>query len=329
MIPRIMSTNEGGNIQNRENSKSNFPLPMNDDSLFHYYDANIYSTSAKGTLKITTLLRAIQQPKPLILNKIMQIRETHEKEERDRLKKELFFFVPCCLTDKNNRGYNNIISFTGWMLLDFDGIENESIATKFKEYIFKKYDFIMSAWLSSSGLGVRAFVKIPIVQNVDEFKRLYWGLVTKEMGQYGSLQKTWCDDSMQKPTQPLFYSYDKNILFRPDYTIWDTGSENPSRAKAPTTARTTRQRYLITETQITANIRKAMNKIIDNGHPQVLKAAFALGGYVCQNKINFDDAEYLLHTLIENNQYLGKGIAGYKKTASQALIAGQNYVYEE
>jgi len=71
-------------------------------------------------------------------------------------------------------------------------------------------------------------------------------------------------------------------------------------------------------------ITRKINSIVDNGHPQLLKIAFTLGGYVGGGYLTKDEAENLIHNLIEQNSYLSKGISGYKKTASSCIRDGLN-----
>ena len=300
-----------------------------DNVLFHYYEGNIEIPSAKGEININTLLKAIKHPKPELLELINKIRLTDIKADRDKLKRQLYFFIPCCVTDGKHRGYKNIQHFTGWLLLDFDGIESTELAKEFKEHIFNEYSFIMSAWLSSSGLGVRAFVKIPTVTNVDDFKAFYWGLVNTHMSEYGTGNKPWCDDSMQKPTQPLFYSYDADILIRSNYSTWSIKGLNPKRQPRPTTPKMIRINHAYSGKYAIVNAVKGIDKIVDNGHPQVLSASFALGGHVANGKVSFSESETALHRAIEQNNYLSKGLEGYKKSATDALTAGLNAPHNE
>ena len=84
------------------------------------------------------------------------------------LKTSLYSFTPCVRVEGRRR-YADIKNFTGLLALDFDKLEME-YAKEFKTALFNEYSFIIAAWLSPSRHGVRALVKIPIVQSVGEFK---------------------------------------------------------------------------------------------------------------------------------------------------------------
>ena len=74
---------------------------------------------------------------------------------------------------------------------------------------------------------------------------------------------------------------------------------------------------------IEAIIRSAINKITDNGHPQLRGAAYALGGYISAGYISNDYAQSMIERLIDSNAYLVQKAPVYKKTAKEMLIKGQ------
>jgi hypothetical protein len=65
-----------------------------------------------------------------------------------------------------------------------------------------------------------------------------------------------------------------------------------------------------------------INDIVTDGHPQLRDSSVALGGYVGSGYINYIEALQLVFSLIDSNDYLQKGVSGYKKTAEQALKMG-------
>jgi hypothetical protein len=67
---------------------------------------------------------------------------------------------------------------------------------------------------------------------------------------------------------------------------------------------------------------RKMNEIINNGHPQLRRISYTLGGYVGGGYLSQNEAEELTHNLIEHHRYLSKGISGYKKTASTFIKKG-------
>ena len=71
------------------------------------------------------------------------------------------------------------------------------------------------------------------------------------------------------------------------------------------------------------NTKTALDKITDNGHPQLRAAAYALGGHVGAGYLSLNEAENFIHSLIASHSYLSKDVKGYSKTASTMLMQGQ------
>lgn len=83
------------------------------------------------------------------------IRITKEKEERNKLKSKLKCI---CFSGKfSKRKKKNIIEHSGFACLDFDNVDN---ASKLREEL-KENEYIYSAFISPSGKGVKALVRIP------------------------------------------------------------------------------------------------------------------------------------------------------------------------
>jgi hypothetical protein len=224
--------------------------------------------------------------------------------------------------NEKRRGYENIIRFTGLLVLDFDHITN---APEFKEYLFASYGCIMAAWLSPSRKGVKALVSIPIVQTVKEFKEYYFGIAL-EMDQYNGF-----DDSGQNSVLPLFQSYDPDLLYRTDYTIWtqkgirENAFDYESSVKVKVKANPVKVDYSYKDRNRVIKITtSAINNITSSpGHTRLRSAAVVLGGFIASGYISEQEAQQLIFYLIENNQYMKKGIPGYKKTARWGIRQGQ------
>jgi energy-coupling factor transporter ATP-binding protein EcfA2 len=87
--------------------------------------------------------------------KVNDVRNAIDKDRANELKKHL---PSVCFsgTFEKERENDKLKKHSGYLVLDFDGIENP------KEYrdSLKKYDYIFSAWISPGGNGVKALVKI-------------------------------------------------------------------------------------------------------------------------------------------------------------------------
>jgi len=289
--------------------------------MFQYYPGDIRSTKPKGLITLDQMLQAIHYPKnnvKQICEEIKKAGESNDKAEKDRLKRQLYFFTPCALFD-NKRSYANIVNFTGLLLLDFDKLERD-YAIEFKHALFDEYKFIIASWLSVSGHGVRAIVRIPQAKTTDEFKQ-YFEALKQEVGGYRGF-----DSAPKNPALPLFISHDPVLRRRNDAELWTKKYIPPQPVLTKVFYK--HENYSDKIEEIT---RKAIAKIYDNGHPQLRAMAFALGGYIQNGHISQQDAIELINSCIDQNFYLSRKTKNssfsmadtYKKTALTMIIKGQ------
>lgn len=290
---------------------------------FQYYPANIKKCKPLGFTTIEEFKILHKEPTITMIEVFSNIAEAETNKDM-KLKAELkmnnlHYFTPCVYI-KNWRNYDNITGFTGLLVLDFDHIEN---AENFKNHLFNEYPFIISTWLSPSKKGVKALVRIPVIQvqspiakSTDEFKE-YFDAITDIMNLYDGF-----DEINKNPAQPLFQSYDSELLFRADATIFSKRKPKTKFIPKPSVPPFRTFDSNEKKEQIIRMVIRKMNEIVDNGHPQLLKIAFLLGGYVGGGYLSQNEAENLIHGLIEQHGYLSKGISGYKKTASACIEKG-------
>jgi len=282
---------------------------------FQYYSNNARSPKPLGYVDIGTFLNSIRNPKEDIKKVLLQIQEASKKGDKKlkaELKTSLYSFTPCVHV-KEKRSYSDIINFTGLTVLDFDKIDN---ASDFKQFLFKTYSSIIAAWLSPSGKGVKALVKIPKVNTIDEYKSYFYGLAS-EMEIYKGF-----DGTTQNAVLLLFIGWDKDILIRTNYTTWNIkGSKrNQFVESAPIDLSIKIDKG---QTKWVVDwFRDKINSINTDGHPQLRDNSVTLGGYVGSGYLSYIDAINLVNNLIESNSYLQKGISGYQKTAKQAIEIG-------
>lgn len=125
-----------------------------------------------------------------------EIRTTQDKNKADSLKRNLPSMV---FSGKfGSRADDSIIEHSGYLILDFDKLENPEYT---KEQVFKN-EFVKAAWVSPSGNGVKALVRIADGQKHREH-------FTALMGVFPVLDK-----SGSNPCRLCFESYDENILIR-------------------------------------------------------------------------------------------------------------------
>ena len=280
--------------------------------IFQYYPSDIKQSIPIGNIALDTFIKVIKNPKPetkQIFEQILIAHENNDLKLKGELKTKLYYFTPC-VSVKGARRYDNIQSFTGLLVLDFDKLGID-YAVEFKQYLFDTYSFVIASWLSASKHGVRALVSIPKCTTVGEFKEYYNGIENLLQDYKGF------DKAVKNCILPLFLSYDENILFREKYSTF-------SKRIVPVIQPVIKQ-YIITDktNNIKAIIHSAISKISDAGHPILRAAAFALGGYVGAGYVSEDVAMIIIENEIENNSYLKQKSSVYKQTAFTMIKKGQ------
>lgn len=282
---------------------------------FQYYNNRATSPEPLGFVTIDSFLSSIKNPKDNMKKILKDIQEASNKGDKNlkaELKTQLYSFTPCVHVNKR-RAYSDIIKFTGLTVLDFDKIDN---AKDLKQFLFKTYSSIIACWLSPSGKGVKAFVKIPVCESIDEYKSYFYGLAS-EMEIYKGF-----DATTQNAVLPLFIGWDNEILIRKDFTTWNIKGNKinnftQSESKPIQVTVSNKQTEWVVEW-----FKDKINSITGDGHPQLRDNSVTLGGYVGSGYLSYVDAINLVNRLIENNSYLQKGVSGYQKTAKQAIEVG-------
>jgi len=258
---------------------------------------------------------AIRSPSEKMIAILEQIQNETDKTKKAKLKESLYSFTPCVHV-KDKRRYTDIIRFTGIAVLDFDKIDNPY---EFKEFLFNTYISIMACWISPSKKGVKAFVKIPVVNNVSQFKKYFYG-IADEMEKYNGF-----DGTSQNAVLPLFIGYDKDILIRSDYIAWSIKGNKLNSFDSTPTIDTKDINPTSKQSEWVINWYKdKINSINIDGHPQVRDNSLSLGGYVGGGYLSQIEAESLAENLISQNSYLKKGTNGYIKTAKEFIRNGMN-----
>jgi hypothetical protein len=227
-------------------------------------------------------------------------------------KSELPYCTPCAIF--RYRNYDNIIRYTGLMAVDIDHVDN---ASETRDWLFESYPETVIAFISPGRKGVRGLIKIPIVSTIDEYKELFWGL-------FSELKS---DTSMQKPTQPFFYSHDADIKWRnyencPEWTT--TGiSPLPKYDPLPVTHITEAKDF--NKKRIRGIFRNRIQRIGKNDprHPQIIEMSIYMSGFVKSGYLSAMEANSLLWELINSNEWIREGsIKQYKIDIEQGISWG-------
>lgn len=285
---------------------------------FQYYPNEVKSNKPLGDISLNKFLGKIKHPNPETIelyNAIELATKNKDEEARGRLKSKLYYFTPAVYVNQARR-YNQIMHWTGLMPLDFDKI---NFADEFRDYLISEYPFIIASWLSSSRYGVRALARIPVVHSVDDYKALYYGM-RDTIGGYNGF-----DMAPQNCVLPLFLSYDADMKYNLDAELFTTIGVNMKDIKysIPQDYRPVQQSEGKTKF-IEKGLITAINKIHDNGHPQLRAVAVALGGYVGAGYIDEISAHQMICGIIRSNAYLSKKPSVYEKTALDMIRFGIN-----
>lgn len=285
---------------------------------FQYYTGGIKSVKPKGEVNIDRFYKAIKETKPQMLKLLNDIAEASyigDETLKNYLKTKLIFFTPAI--NCTYRNYESIVNFTGIAPLDFDKLPDESYSVEFKKHLFYNHEEIMACWLSSSRKGVRAFVKIPVCNNVEEYQS-YYNAFIDTFDVYNGF-----DTAPKNAVLPLFLSNDENILIRDNAKEW-------TKKHIPKPKKPQIRPLLIYDDKkldsIYNNARKSLNRISNAGHPILRATAFTIGGYVGSGYITDSEAETFIHNEIETHHYLSADknkIKTYKKTASEMIQKGK------
>ena len=307
---------------------------------FNYYNGNIKDAKPIGYTYLSQMIRAIKEPKPKIVTLINQIREASNQQNESlkaELKQRLFSFTPAVICYPK-RKYECITDFTGLMVLDFDKLSSKNDAIELKKALFDTFDFIICTWLSSSGKGVRALVKIPKVNTVKEYK-LHFHAFENNIGK----MINGFDFAPQNPVLPLFLSHDPEILFRLDAKIYTDTFDKEAFLKAEREKLAAENRVKLFNKK---EVLKAKNKeykkedltkkeivekiiihklshVTNVGHPVVRAVSYAVGGYIAEGYIEQYDAEKLIFEQIDSHGYLRQKEKIYKQTVLDMIEKGK------
>ena len=324
---------------------------------FQYYKANIKQTEPLGILTLPRFIQAIRQPRDEVKDIFNQIHKAELAEDwklKADLKTHLYSFTPAVYVIGKRR-YADIHNFTGLLVLDFDHLPSQDNAKEFRNHIFNEYGFIVATWLSASGLGVRALVRIPVIVpreetrgGVDEYQAYFNGLAYYEVPRLFKRQlekegiesndienfplqskeakymrkKIGFDMAPKNAVLPMFLSWDSGILSRSysECEVWSTMYVEPDVVSIPL-VQFVEPTYR-SERRLLGMMKAQMGGIVDEGHLIVRSTAFRLGGYVGGGEIDFGTVEGWMYDYIDSHGYLRQKAATYKKTVTEMLKRG-------
>lgn len=287
-----------------------------DSVSFSWYEADIKKIKPKGDITLRQFINSVLSPKESLketFKKIEQASLAGDKELKAELKKGLFAVTPCVKV-KGIRNYESIISHNEVLVIEYDGIENSELL---RDYIFDKFESCVFSFVSPSKGGCKFIFRIPKIRNIPEFKELFFGLAY-ELDKFKNL-----DLSGANCVLPLFVSWDENAKVRENPSVWTKrgykeGSFTPFEGEfeAPEdVSDEDKQRCF-------EMVQRMLDKICENGHPQVRNSAIIGGGVTSFYGLDQDEMWALIEDRIRENEYLSKDTQNYLKTAKTLYNKG-------
>jgi hypothetical protein len=144
---------------------------------------------------------------------VKRIRAEKRKPERNEMKKQL---PAICFSGKfNKRSDSAIIEHSGLICLDFDGYTKQKELLQDKENLSKS-KYVFSVFISPSGNGLKALVKIPADP---ENHTNYFNSLEKHFN------SPYFDKTSKNLSRVCYESYDPLIHINENSSIWDTIEE--------------------------------------------------------------------------------------------------------
>lgn len=163
---------------------------------------NITETQKPYYLTIPDIVKRIEEGNSREL--VNKIRQAWTKEERTKFKKQL---PSICFSGKfAKRADKEIIEHSGYVCLDFDHVHD---VEKFKDHI-KEDAHTMLAFVSPSGDGLKAVIKIPANTKTHAAS-------CRALKDYFKTEKL---DDFKDVSRVCFESYDKNIYYNPESSVF-------------------------------------------------------------------------------------------------------------
>lgn len=175
-----------------------------------------------GTLEVLEALHRIRHGVSREL--VERIRQTADKEARNELKKQLPAIT--FAGQFNHRDNKSLLQSSGLAILDFDHVDSP---VNFRDHVYNDNDFILAAWISPSGDGVKTLAMIPKVESDKEYKQYYEAL-TQE------LETVSTDQGTKDIARLCFESFDPDIKIR-DFDKVSIFDKKVSRQDTPATGK--------------------------------------------------------------------------------------------
>jgi hypothetical protein len=186
-----------------------------------------------------------------------------------------------------------------------------------KQFLFDNLPSCICCYLSPSRKGVKALVRIGKCYSVEEYKSYIYAL-----GYYFEKYEGW-DGSCQSPILCLFLSWDKDLLFRENASVFSLRGGKRDEFKKYEGIIEPLENVTQEQTdKVKAIFSRGIENIVDNAYPTMRGLCLALGGFSGFGYISIEDAEELVKDCISDNEYMSKNTKHYIKNGIEFLHKG-------
>ena len=252
---------------------------------------NIWDKENPHHIALETALARIQDGRSVTT--IDQVR-SGDKEKKKNLP------VVCFSGEFMGRYDDKLFEHSGYIVLDFDHVDVDATKTA-----LATDDYVHSCWVSPSGNGVKALVRIT---NPERHRDHFRALVKYFDSQYG-LE---VDSSGINESRACFESYDPDIIIKDSSTKFGAFTTEHAEAQAPVT-----DGYSYTD-YMKLNLAAKMIRQAQDGekHTTLLKASLLCGGFIAAKRM---EEEEVIRVLMRE---ISKRDIASEKEAMDTIIRG-------
>lgn len=206
---------------------------------------------------------------------IQKLRNEDDKKKQQEMKMNLPVVI---FGGKfSERKTDGLIEASGLTVLDFD-CKSQAESQKIQA-LLSNDKYILSYFSSTRGLGWKALVQIPKVENDKEYKK-YWYAIDQRYPDVDVACKDIC--------RACFYSYDPNLVINEDAEIFDIQMEANIQKATQKVSGNTNYGLL----NKAANLIR--NSSVGERHNNILKASRLAGGWVAAGRVDYQEAQRII-----------------------------------
>jgi hypothetical protein len=262
-----------------------------------------HSDNKGALILLQEALDLIAHPTQPVKNVIQKLRTTQDETLKSKLPGVTFSGTFL------KRDKKNLLDHSGFLILDFDDFETEVILEQERNKL-QKNDFIYCVFLSPSGTGLKALIKIP-PSTADEHTQRYNSI-------YKYFNTKYLDKSGKDVVRLCYLSFDEKIYINEKSLLYE-GIEIPA---AVTPKKTNTTPIYNSNSFVIDNAVKMVNDAVDGEkHHQLLKAAFLIGGAAAIGEIDEIDGYNSLMNAIQNKN--PSSLKDAETTIKKGIAAGR------